>query len=127
MFNAGKKSTRSTENQEISVKIDFEAVDPACDGHFKRLPYFRPQLVRHGRTINESPFWLQLFTPGYDPNTAGAPGFGYLQPLVSPKYEYWKPGDKVRFRLRLRALSLAPRKIVATRLTTYPITVVTRN
>ncbi|MGH7484472.1 MAG: hypothetical protein ACREMY_02565, partial [bacterium] len=79
-----------TKRQRFDVGMNFGAVDPACEGHFKRLPYFLPQLVRHGHKIKESPYWQQLFTPGYDPNVGGNFGFSYLTSLTAPKYDYWR-------------------------------------
>jgi hypothetical protein len=114
-----------TKDQRFDVGMNFETVDPSCKGHFKRLPYFMPQLVRHGRKINESPYWLQLFTPGYDPNVGGNFGSSYFTSLTAPKYEYWRRGDKARFRLRITDLNLATKKVVAKSVTTHAMQIVT--
>lgn len=121
MYHAGKK------RQSFDVELGFGSVDSACDGYFERLPYFRPQLVRHGHAINESPRWIPLFTPGYDPNVAGNFGFTYTRSLTDPKYKYWRPGDKVRFKLSIREFSLAAKKVVGrSATTTHRIPVVNR-
>jgi hypothetical protein len=82
--------------------------------------------VRHGRTINESPGWMPFFARGEDGNAPGNAGFTYTRSLTDPKYKYWRPGDKVRFKLRLRELSLATKKIVGTSTTTHRMRVITR-
>lgn len=120
LYHAGKK------RQSFDIQLGFDAVDPTCNGHFERLPYFKPELIRHGHTINESPRWIPLFTPGFNPNVAGNFGLTYSRSLTDPKYKYWRPGDKVQFELSLREFNVAAKKVVGNTVTTYRIPVVTR-
>lgn len=121
MYHAGK--TR----QSFAVDLGFGAVRAACAGYFERFAAFLPQLVRHGRTITESPGWISFFSRGEDGNAPGNAGFTYTRSLTDPNYKKWRPGDKVQFKLRLQEFSLAAKKVVAKTITTHRMKVVNRS
>lgn len=121
LYHAGK--TR----QSFAVHLGFGAVREACAGYFERFASFLPQLVRHGRTITESPGWIRLFSRGEDGNAPGNAGLTYTRSLTDPNYKKWRPGDKVQFKLRLQEFSFAAKKFVAKTITTHRTKVVNRS
>jgi hypothetical protein len=120
VYHAGKK------RQSFDISLELGSVDPACDDHFERLAYFKPQLVRHGHKINMSPGFVPLFHPGEDGNAPGNVGFSYVRSLADPAYKYWRRGDKAQFKLGLRELNVETGKIVGRSLTTHRMKIATR-
>jgi hypothetical protein len=115
MYNPGKRS------QSININLEFQKVDSACNGHFARLASVLPQLVRHGHVINENPGWMPLLQ-GRGFNYATKAGLLDFNSVNQPK-RYWRPGDKVRFMLRLMERNVLAKHLSKTSITVFPIKV----
>lgn len=107
-------------NQDILIRLGFGKVRDACKGFFMRLAAVKPQIIRHGKTINESPVFADLLSG--DTNQPTVRGEDYVNSSQDPKLFYHK-GDKVRFKLRLQEYSVKAKKIVKTVITNHPVKV----
>lgn len=107
-------------NQHIAILMTFAEVNPQCNGQYKRLGYFSPEIQQP----NRGPHWWREDGSGWaDPaikgNAAGKGGIvsvnSYRKPVM-----YIKPDSRLRFSLRLRMLS-ASNTVLRTKIRIYPI------
>jgi hypothetical protein len=118
MNNPGKDS------QSININLDFDAVDLACNGLFVRKASVLPQLIRHGRIIDENPIRMPLLQ-GRGFNYATTAGLLDFNSLHQPARD-WQPGDKARFELKLEEISIQAKRVVDSVTKIEPIKVVQR-
>ncbi len=109
-------------DQSIFIKLQFGAVDPQCNGSFKRVVAIRPQMqdAKHrSHWINES-IWNPIYTT--KGNEAGIGGELFFNSHGNPKLFYpVGNGVHVRFQERLQEKNLVTGKIAQTEITNHPV------
>ncbi len=108
-------------NQSIDIKFHLDNVLPSeCDKHWLRIVSLQAQIKHPGQGwLNESGSGWN--TSPFGNNLAGPGGLSSVNTFRLHKL-YYRPGDKLRWRLRLQDQDIRTDDIVGTNIADYPVT-----